>query len=209
MISSPCRTSYQFSLFYRDLVCPPLFAPCFRSSISWYCYCMTYLVFHAFASRSLSPGSRTSRARTRRLSLCVQSRRVCDVQQILEAVWWWWALGGCFRLFGVQSNWLVASDDISTFLLIQPFIGSFFSESSLQQHRWELSTPASVLVSYSDLCLFLCLSRLVQDRAFGNKAYIWVGLIVRLSYKLAKFLSRPRTEVIWACRKLICFPEYR
>ena len=27
---------------------------------------------------------------------------------------------------------------------------------------------------------------------------IWV--IVRLSYKLAKFLSRPRTEVIWACR---------
>ena len=35
---------------------------------------MTSLVYHAFASRSLSPGSRTSPARTRRLSLCVQSR---------------------------------------------------------------------------------------------------------------------------------------
>ena len=35
---------------------------------------MPSLVFHAFASRSLSPGSRTSPARTRRLSLCVQSR---------------------------------------------------------------------------------------------------------------------------------------
>ena len=76
---------------------------------------MMSLVFHAFASRSLSPGSRTSPARTRRLSLCVQSRRVCDVQQIVEAVWWCLALGACFRLFGVQSNWLVASDDRSTF----------------------------------------------------------------------------------------------
>ena len=41
----------------------------------------------------------------------------------------------------------------------------------------------------------------------NDSARIWV--IVRLSYKLAKFLSRPRTEVIWACRKLIFFPEYR
>ena len=68
---------------HRDPVCPPWFAPCFQSSISWCCYCMTSLVFHAFPSHSLSPGSRTSSARTRRLWLCVQSRRVCDVQQIL------------------------------------------------------------------------------------------------------------------------------
>ena len=69
-----------------------------------------------------SPGSHTSPARTRRLSLCVQSRRVCDVQQILEAVW-----GGCFRLFGVQSNCLETSNDRSTVLLIGSFSHQLFN----------------------------------------------------------------------------------
>ena len=43
------------------------------SGIHFVMYCsMTSLVFHTFASHSLSPGLCTSPARTRRLSLCVQ-----------------------------------------------------------------------------------------------------------------------------------------
>ena len=82
-----------------------------------------------------------------------------------KAVWWCQAPWGCFRLFYVQSNRLVTSDDKSTFLLIGSFPRQLLSESSLLRHRWELSTPASVLVSFSDLCWIFCLSISVQDRA--------------------------------------------
>ena len=102
-----------------------------RSMLSDIHFVMTSLVFHAFASHSLSPGSHTSPAHTRRLWLCVQCRRVCDVQQILEAVWWCYALWGWFRLFGVRSNWLVTSDDRSTVPLIGSFYHQLLSESSL------------------------------------------------------------------------------
>ena len=133
----------------RDPVFPSWFALCLQTSILWCYCCMTSLVFHVFASHLLSPGSHTSPARTRRLWWCVQRRRVCDVQQILEAVWWCQAPWGCCRLFYVQSNWLVTSDDKSTVLLIGSFSHQLLWESSLLRHRWELSTPASVLVSFS------------------------------------------------------------
>ena len=58
----------------RDPVSPSWFAPCFQTSI-WWCYCcMTSLVFHVFASHSLSPGSHTSPARTHHLWWCVRRR---------------------------------------------------------------------------------------------------------------------------------------
>ena len=66
----------------RDPVFPSWFALCLQTSILWCYCCMTSLVFHVFASHSISPGSHTSPARTRRLWWCVQRRRVCDVQQI-------------------------------------------------------------------------------------------------------------------------------
>ena len=86
MISRPCRTSQQSS--------PSRAVPCdsfhdFKHpfyDVAVTCYCMTSLVFHAFTSHSLYPVSQTSPARTRRLWLCKQSRRVCYAQQILEAV---------------------------------------------------------------------------------------------------------------------------
>ncbi len=110
--------------------------------------------------------SYTSPARTLRLWWCVQRRRVCDVQKILEAVWWCQAPWGCCRLFYVQSNWLVTSDDKSTVLLIGSCSHQLLWESRLLRHRWELSTPANILVSFSDLWWFLCLSISEQDRAF-------------------------------------------
>ena len=180
----------------RDPVFPSWFALCLQPSILWCYWRMTSLVFHVFhvfASHSLSPESYTSPARTRRLWWCVQRRRVCDVQQILEAVWWCQAPWGCCRLFYVQSNWLVTSDDKSTVLLIGSFSHQLLWESSLLRHRWELSTPASVLVSFSDLWWFLCLSISVQDRAFFSWPFqfgIWC-----LYYNCRQLLSVSRD--IW------------
>ena len=178
----------------RDPVFPSWFALCLQTSILWCYCCMTSLVFHVFASHLLSPGSHTSPARTRRLWWCVQRRRVCDVQQIVEAVWWCQAPWGCCRLFYVQSNWLVTSDDKSTVLLIGSFSHQLLFESSLLRHRWELSTPASVLVSFSDLGWFLCLSISVQDRAFFSWPFqfgIWC-----LYYNCRQLISVSRDLLI-------------
>ena len=83
--------------------------------------------------------------------------------QIRIAIWW---CSEYFGLYGYQSNWFATSDNRSTILLIRPFSHQLSAESSLLRHRWELSIPASVLVSCSHLCVFLCLSRSVHYRAF-------------------------------------------
>ena len=64
-----------------------------------------------------------------------------------------------------QSNWLVTSDVRFTVMLIRSFSRQFSSESILLRHKWELSTPASEIISFSRLCSFLCLSRSVLNRA--------------------------------------------
>ena len=109
MISRPCRArdAHRINLLHSSRSHVSLVI---RSMLSFIHFVMLLLLLYdVFGLPRLyfpltSPGSRTSPARTRRLSLCDQSRRVCDIQQILEAVWSCLTLGECFRLFSVQSN---------------------------------------------------------------------------------------------------------
>ena len=82
----------------RDPVCPSWFAPCFQSCISWCCYCMTSLVFHAFASRSL-PLDHALHQLTPAVSDCVS--KVVHVTSENKLFSIMLGLGFCIALHGI------------------------------------------------------------------------------------------------------------
>ena len=134
--------------------------PCYQLSIVWCYYCMASYVFQAFASRSLSPESHTSPAHTRHLWLCGQRRRACCWQQFLEAVYKDTLVCSVFSPVDRRYR--------STVLLIRSFSHQLSSEPIIICHKWELSTSASDLISFSGLCAFLCISRYVGEVGGGG-----------------------------------------